>query len=59
MCDRVMRLKREVPFRVGGLPIDLTRKFTVVLSINRHVEEGYFLVCFPFNGELDLWFNVV
>ena len=44
---------------MGGLPIDLIRKLTVVLLIDRHVEEGYFLVCFPFNGELDRWFNVV
>jgi len=59
MCDRVMRLKREISLCVGGLAIDLICKLTVVLSANRHVEKGYFLVCFSFNCESDRWFNVV
>ena len=53
VCDGVMRFKRDISFRVGGLEIDLICKLTVVLSTNRHVEKGYFLVYFPFNGELD------
>ena len=36
---------------MGGLPIDLILKLTIVLLINRHVEEGYFLVGFPFSDE--------
>ena len=54
-----MRLKREIPLRVGGLAIDLTCKLTVVLSTNRYVEKGYFSVCFSFNCELNRWLNTV
>ena len=32
MCNRMMRLKREIPLLVGGLAIDLIYKLAVVLS---------------------------
>ena len=35
-----MRLKREIPLRVGGLEIDLICKLAVVLSTNRNVEKA-------------------